>query len=120
MLKRTGFKQKPRKPLHRGTSQLKKTPLRKVGRVGKANLEANKRLKDVLQGIVTCEMKLEGCMGGFTLQNAHRHKRAWYKGEVELLSDYKQVVKACTICHELTEYNRELNREVFNKLRGTV
>lgn len=109
-MKRSGFKQKPRKPL-------KRTPLRKVGKTGRANLAANKKIRE-LELPSYCEMKLEGCHGGLFLTNAHRHKRAWYKGDVALLSNYKQVVRACVGCHDTTEHNRELNDQVFLRLRG--
>jgi len=111
-MKRTGFKQKPRKPL-------KRTPLRRVGKVGRANLQANKKLKDVLSGIDRCEVReSEDCLDGMYLTNAHRHKRAWYQGDVELLSDWKQVVKACVNCHDAIEHDAELTEEVFMRLRG--
>lgn len=52
------------------------------------------------------------------LTNAHRHKRSWYKGDVELLSDRKQVIKGCVNCHDAIEHNKELTEEIFTKLRG--
>ena len=97
---------------------MKRTPLKRIGKVGRANLEANKRLNEMFKNQTTCEMRLDGCLGTWPLQKAHRHKRSWYKGDVEKLSDYKQVVIACQHCHELTEHNRELNNEVFIRLRG--
>lgn len=100
------------------TPLLRKTPLRRVGKVGNANLEANKRLKNVLGHINQCEMRLDGCLVSWPLQFAHRHKRSWYKGDVDKLSDPKQVIVACQNCHEKTEFNRELNDQVFQELRG--
>ena len=110
-LKRTGFQQKPRKPL-------KRTKLRVVGKVGKANLEANKRLKKKFEHITYCEARIDACLGGMFLTNAHRHKRSWYKGDVDLLSDYKQVIRICVSCHEIIEHNKELTEETFMELRG--
>lgn len=97
---------------------VKRTPLRRVGRIGTANMLANKRLRASLGHIGTCEMRLEGCLISWPLQFAHRHKRSWYKGDLEKLSNTKQVIVACQSCHNKTEYNRELNDEVFNKIRG--
>lgn len=127
-MKRTGFANKPRKPLKRtpfrsktgltrGGGGLRRTKLRKVGVIGKANLEANRRLKEVLAGITICEVKLKDCLGGMFLTNAHRHKRAWYKGDVELLSDYKQVIRACVNCHDKIEFDEDLTEEMFIRLR---
>ena len=110
-LKRTGFKNKPRKPL-------KRTKLRVVGRVGKANLEANKILKVKFEHITYCEIRGKECLGGMFLTNVHRHKRSWYQGDVDLLSDYKQVLRICVNCHDSIEHNKELTEETFMKLRG--
>ena len=110
-LKRIGFKTKKRIPL-------KRTKLRVVGKIGKANLEANKILKEKLAHITYCEIRGKFCMGGMFLTNAHRHKRSWYKGDVDLLSDLKQVVRVCVKCHETIEHDKELTEETFMELRG--
>lgn len=107
------------KPLKIAPKALKrKKGINRLGKVGKANVEANKRLRVLFSDVSRCEMNLEGCLRTWLLQNAHRHKRIWYRGDVEKLSDYKQVVRACQNCHQTTENNRPLNREVFMKLRG--
>lgn len=98
---------------------MKRTPLRKVGKIGKANLEANKRIKEELADVTFCEISfVDVCLVHIFLTNAHRHKRAWYKGNVELLSDRKQVIRACVNCHDEIEHDAELTEEVFMKLRG--
>jgi hypothetical protein len=102
--------------IKRGTSQLKRTPLKKVGKTGKANLKANKSLNDKLPKEY-CELRLNGCLVNWLLQYAHRHKRSWYKGDAELLSDINQVIVACQNCHEKIEHDEKLTEEVFNKLR---
>ena len=104
--------------IKRGTSQLKRSPLRRVGKTGEANLEANRRLKKTFAGSKTCEIQLEGCLKTWPLQFCHRHKRIWYKGDVELLADYKQVVVGCQSCHEKIEHDEELTEATFNRLRG--
>ena len=104
----TGFKAK------KGSKLLKR-----VGKVGKANLEANKLIKEIVEHeqITYCEMRLPNCLLTWPLQIAHKHKRAYYKGEVAKLADYKEWVIACQNCHTATEWNRELNEEIFNRLR---
>lgn len=100
---------------------MKKSPLNRIGRIGKANLEANKRLRELFEekGIRSCEIKCEeGCLGAFTSAFAHRHKRYWYKGDVKKLSDFRQVVIACTNCHNKIENSRELTERYFTLLRG--
>jgi hypothetical protein len=97
---------------------MKRTRLNRIGKVGRANLESTQILKSILGHTNQCEMRLEGCTVSWPLQFAHRHKRSWYKGDVAKLSDIKQVVVACQNCHEKTEFNRELNDEVFQELRG--
>jgi hypothetical protein len=112
-MRRTAFKRKPiseQKPMRR-------TSLKKVGRVGKINIEANKRIK--LQNPVQyCEIQLDNCLGTMFLTIAHKHKRAWYKGNVELLSDPKEYVVGCVNCHNLIEHNQELTDKIFKKCRS--
>lgn len=86
----------------------------------KANIEANRRIKEY--GIANnipnrCEMRLEGCLRTMYLSIAHKHKRNWYNGDVEKLSDPKEWVLACIPCHDKQENNKELTEELFNKLR---
>ncbi len=125
---------KRNKPLKRNTKKtaewlskprksMKRTAMKKVGKIGKANIKANKILKDVLADINYCEIQFnkdekKPCLGNMYLTNAHRHKRAWYKGDVDLLSDKKQVVRACVNCHDTIEHNADLTEKVFIKLRG--
>ena len=99
---------------------MKRTPLKRIGKTGQANIEARKRIADICQEqkINRCEIGLEGCLGTWPLAPAHRHKRLWYRGSVELLSDIKQWVVACVVCHDKIENNRQLTEAVFNKLRG--
>lgn len=98
---------------------MKKTPLKRIGKVGKANIKARKIIADICRekNLTQCEMQLEGCLLNWPLAPAHRHKRAWYKGDADLLSDFKQWVVACQACHDWTEFDRALNEEMFNKLR---
>jgi len=97
---------------------MKKSRLNPIGKIGRANLEANKRLKELFDGQNYCEIGLEGCMRTWPLQFVHRHKRIWYKGDVEKLSDYNEVVIGCQVCHDKIEHNAELTEEVFKRLRG--
>lgn len=114
-----------RKPLAVRTSLKSHKPMKKLGRVGKANIEANKRIKQsALAEVDFCEIGKLGwpeffdCMNTWPLQNVHRHKRAYYKGDAALLSDYQQVVKGCQVCHNTIEHDRELTEKVFLALRG--
>lgn len=96
---------------------MKRTPLRKVGKIGRANLEANRLIREQ-NPPQYCEIRLGGCLGGMYLTIAHKHKRAWYKGDVELLSDPNEYVVGCVHCHNLIEHNQELTDKIFKKLRG--
>src|SRR3990167_1802214 len=100
---------------------MKKTPLKKIGKIGRANIGANRRLRALFRdkGIYGCELNLKDCLGDFTSAFAHRHKRIWYKGDVEKLSDWKQVVIACAECHLLIDNDKDLTEKLFLKLRGT-
>lgn len=102
--------------------------MNKIGRVGRANIAANKRIADITkkEDLHRCEIcalhlpELQGveCTESFTLANAHRHKRAYYKGDPEALSDRRQWVKACVGAHDAIEHDAELTARVFEILRG--
>ena len=98
---------------------MKRTRLRKIGKVGQANIEARTRIAEIAEekGLNYCEIRLEGCLGRMYLAPAHKHKRAWYKGDVELLSDFKEWVCACQSCHNKIEFNQELTDKVFKQCR---
>lgn len=96
---------------------MRKTPLNRIGKVGRANLLANKLIK-AQNPPQYCEVRLEGCLGGMFLTIAHHEKRNWYRGDAELLSDKKHWVVACITCHEKMEFNKQLTEEVFKRLRN--
>ena len=98
---------------------MKRSYIKKVGKVGKANQQARKRIAEVAEehGLNYCEIKLPGCTGSWPLAPAHREKRAWYKGDIELLSDYNEWVSACVVCHDQIEHNKKLTEEIFERLR---
>lgn len=98
---------------------MKRTPIKKIGKVGKANIEARKRIAEIAEekNLNYCELGFTGCTHTLFLAPAHRHKRAWYKGDVDLLADYNQWICACTNCHNVIEHNRDLTEGVFEKLR---
>ena len=98
---------------------MKRTRLNKIGKVGKSNIEARKLIAQKCEELQlnSCEIQLEECLGSFAVAPAHRHKRAWYQGDVELLSDYNQWVGACVNCHNTIEHDKELTEDVFERLR---
>jgi hypothetical protein len=97
-----------------------KKNMNKVGKVGRANKTARGLIADYAKtmDMKVCELNLEGCTKTWPLAPAHRHKRAWYKGDAILLAAPKQWVVACQCCHDQIEFNAELTEEVFIKLRG--
>ena len=99
---------------------MRRTFLRKIGKYGKRNLAANRKLKDNYagSGITECEIQLDGCTYGFGLGFAHKHKRSWYYDKLELLSSIEETVIACSNCHAQMEVNAKLTKEVFKRLRG--
>ncbi len=99
---------------------MKRTRLNRIGATGRANIEARKQIAVIAEemGLTHCELRLEGCLGTFPLAPAHRHKRAWYRGEVEQLADVRQWVAACQSCHDHIEHDQELTEACFLDLRG--
>lgn len=123
-LKRSGFARKTgfeRKNSVTGKLGGKKrgSSLKRVGTIGKANLKANQIIREYLEmhPIHHCEIMFVGCLGNMFLQVAHKHKRAWYKGDVEKLSDPDEWVCACDFCHNAIEHDKELTDQVFARLR---
>lgn len=98
---------------------MKRSPLRKVGSVGEANKEARKRIARIAEEkrLNYCELNLDGCTRTWPLAPAHRHKRAWYKGDIEKLSDYNEWVSACQNCHNFIEHKPIFTEELFIMLR---
>ncbi|MFA5993341.1 MAG: hypothetical protein WC823_00105 [Parcubacteria group bacterium] len=98
---------------------MKRTAIRKIGKIGKANLEANKLLKILYENsdIRSCEIAGEGCEN-WILNYCHRHDREWYKGDVELLSSFNQTIIGCQKCHGKMDTNKKEREEIFLKLRG--
>jgi hypothetical protein len=109
-----------RKPIATYTPLTAKKRIRKVGRVGKANIAARKEIAKHAEkmNLKRCEIALPGCTETWPLAPAHRHKRAFYKGDAEKLADPKQWIAACTNCHDQIEHNAELTEQIFMKLRG--
>ena len=99
---------------------MKRTPIKRLGKVGNANREARGIIAEICKekNLNHCEMQLEGCMGNWPLAPAHRHKRSWYQGDVEKLSDFYQWIVACQVCHDLQENDKELTEDIFSRLRG--
>jgi len=98
---------------------MRRTALKKIGKIGEANIEARNRIAEISEekGLNFCEIKLEGCLGGMYLAPAHKHKRNWYKGNVELLSNFNEWICACVSCHNLIEHNEELTNKIFKQCR---
>ena len=93
--------------------------MNRLGKRGKANRQARELIAQYCESINLnrCEVRLPGCKIYMFLAPAHRHKRDWYNGDVELLADPKQWVCACVVCHDQMEVSRTLTEEVFTKLR---
>lgn len=130
--KMRAWQQRTRKPLQAKSSLKAKTGLKshvtlksrkaikKMGKVGRENLKARKQIAEYCEKkqLKECEIKLSGCMRKWPLAPAHRHKRAWYKGNSDLLADPKQWVVACQHCHDQIEHNAVLTENIFLQLRG--
>lgn len=98
---------------------MKRTPLKRVGKIGRANIEARKRIAEICEdkNITTCEIRLNGCMGTFGIAPAHRHRRGWYQGDQNKLADYNEWVAACQYCHLNIDADEDLLEETFARLR---
>lgn len=100
---------------------MKRTPLNKIGKIGNANKLARQKIAEIAEELSLnyCEIGLPSCLVTSFLAPAHKHRRGWYKGDVELLADYEQWVSACVNCHDKLEVDKELTERFFSKLRPT-
>lgn len=90
-----------------------------MGRIGKRNSDANRKLKKLFQdkGITRCEIGMVGCWYSNALGFAHRKTRRHYYATPEKLYDFNEVIMACVICHQYIEGNKEATEYYFKKLR---
>ena len=98
---------------------MKRTVLIKQGKIGRNNYLARKKIAEIAENlnIDRCEIGLEGCLEYYALAPAHRHRREWYRGDVDKLSDYQQWICGCSNCHEKIDNDEELKEKIFNELR---
>ena len=98
---------------------MKKTALKRIGKYGKRNISANKKIAAMWErlGITTCEIREKGCQERWPLSNAHKHKRDFYRMRPELLHDYDEVIRSCQNCHDFIEYDKIKTESVFKRLR---
>ena len=95
----------------------KRRGIRRIGKRGRINLDANQKLKKEYEGeYAICEIMGPKCLHVFQ-GFAHRHKRIWYRGREELLASRQHTLKSCIPCHQMIEASRELTEMYFNRLR---
>jgi len=98
---------------------IKRSRPNKIGKIGRINIEANKKLKEMFEGHVRgCEVRLRECLLYYLPQFAHRHPRHWYRSKPELLHSRDQVIIACQSCHEKLDQDKQLLEGTFKRLRG--
>lgn len=90
--------------------------MKRIGKIGRVNIEANKKLKELFteKEITRCEL----CQSPFMLSWHHRHKRLFYRGCPELLSEFNQVILVCAKDHDELERDKDYTKQVFLRLRG--
>ena len=107
---------------------MKRTPLKQVGKIGRINAKANKKIAElwIEHDIERCEvcpvLHEMGLLDWSCLQassNAHRHSRHDYRSCPEKLWSFNQVVRACIKAHTyIDQTNPSIKEEVFLILRG--
>lgn len=88
---------------------MKRTPLKRIGKIGKRNIASNQinygRFAEM--GITSCEL----CGGTFGLAAAHKNPREWYRSCPELLYDMEQVLLLCQECHNRIDDRSRTSKE---------
>lgn len=103
---------------------MKRSPIRKVGKIGNINLDARRKIATQCyeMGLEYCELNFPGCMHNFGVAPAHRRPRIFYREDPDKLSDYKEWVVACQFCHERLDNRSKMTQkesdDVFKRLRG--
>jgi len=82
------------------------------------NIEANKKLRAMYQEIDKpwCEI-----CGGTSALSPHHYpfkSSGFYINNPELLSSLKHTLLLCHVCHKLLHDMKQLNEDVFKRLRG--
>ena len=91
-----------------------------LGKRGRANIAARRKIAEIAEenGLGYCEARFTGiCQGTFGIAPAHRHKRDWYAGDVEKLSDPNEWAALCQPCHNHIEISRDRTEELFSRIR---
>jgi len=102
---------------------MRKTPLKKIGTVVKANIVARKRIAAICEerNLNYCELGFEDCTRTWPLAPCHKHPRGWYMGSVERLSDFNEFIVGCQNCHAKLDSRSQTSQEesdaIFDKLR---
>jgi hypothetical protein len=86
----------------------------KIGKIGRANQIARRKIAQIAEekGLDRCEK----CGSTFGVAPAHKFPRVYYKGNVELLSDFKQWIALCINCHTVLDDRSKTTEESKNKL----
>lgn len=99
----------------------KRKPIRKIGKIGRRNLDANtilfKKYID-LPELSPCEIGKVGLCWHMFMGFAHRHSRVSYRKYPEMLASINQTLKSCNPCHKFLDSHSEFKKEIFYKLRG--
>ena len=92
--------------------------MKRIGKVGRRNQEANKinygRFKKM--GIDRCEL----CGGTFGLAVAHKERREFYRACPELLYDLKQTALLCVNCHDKLDDRSQTTKAESDKTFDTL
>ena len=88
--------------------------MKRIGRIGKLNIIANKRLKKEYERrqITRCEI----CGNDFGLSWHHKKKRLYYYTH-EGLGEFSETLLLCQSCHDKLESDNKLSDYYFKKLR---
>jgi hypothetical protein len=98
----------------------KRKGIRKVGKIGKRNMEANQILHKLYAplNLPPCEAGIPNLCWNETHGYMHRHGRVWYRSHPELLHSVNQTLRGCNPCHTYLDAHRKDREALFMKRRG--
>jgi hypothetical protein len=97
--------------------------MKRIGKIGKANISANKKLKEIYQqkGITRCEIGFQGCLGGYMLSFCHKDRRDAYRSNLERLGAFEETILGCQSCHSILDDRSKTTKKesdnIFKRLR---
>ena len=102
-------------------TKMKRSQLRKIGKIGNINLDARRKIATQCfeLGIEYCELNFPGCVHNLGVAPCHKEKREWYRTRPELLHDRSHWRVGCVHCHEILDNRAKTTKKQSDAIFDT-